>query len=73
LFSSAKGQFPESYIAEVNFYASRVDSLATYHNITLAEGTITQQVTKVIYNGTTGKNVSPRLSAYLSGQAVHLN
>jgi len=56
LFSSAKGQVLDSYIAEVNFYASRVDSLATHYDIILAEGTISHQTTKVIYNETKGKN-----------------
>jgi hypothetical protein len=67
LFSSVKGQFVKSYIVEVNFYTSRIDSLATQHDfseirrnidleMTLAEGTISQQTTKVIYNGTKGKN-----------------
>jgi hypothetical protein len=56
LFSSVKGQVLESYIAEVNVYTSRVDSLATHHETTLAEGTISRQISRVIYNGAKGKN-----------------
>ena len=57
LFSSAKGQTLKSYVAEVNAYTTRIDSLAKDHDhdLTIAEGPISQRITKVFNNTTTGK------------------
>jgi hypothetical protein len=78
LVLSATGQIDKSYVEEVNAYTRGIDSLATRHDFSairrgidlkksLSEGTITQQLTKVIFNETEGKNDTITKSGIVGG------